>query len=325
MSKTPRYREPPSVVSEARDDLTEIKGIGPVRQAWFNEVLGVRTFRDLTNLKPADIELQLQGEGRGVSREEIDMWLSQARHLMTLSKSREDSINTSTLDEPLPHQNVAQSTEVKDDWLPIATFAVEFQKSIDDELETNYQTTVHHMESDTDAMWSGIETDRLCQWMFSEIDDELKTVQEPQASKDEEPVQSSSSIGIIAQQINVHYSQNDVSSVSIVGPNQPIAISIDSLATTSIEAVFELSKPITNELALVDCQVDFSIRGRINSSEIYIGASVPVELQVGRTVYSARLDDIGLEPGMYRLQILVLIKTTPPSIEFFEIPLVHVT
>jgi hypothetical protein len=76
--------------NKKRDDLTEINGIGPVRQEWLRESLDVYTFRDLAVLSVDEIESRLKTEGKIISRSEIEAWIDQAQEL-DLTAANSDS------------------------------------------------------------------------------------------------------------------------------------------------------------------------------------------------------------------------------------------
>ena len=63
---------------ENGSDLTVIKGIGPVRQRWFNDSLNVYTYRELAALPAEEIESKLKAEGSITSRNDIEQWIAQA-------------------------------------------------------------------------------------------------------------------------------------------------------------------------------------------------------------------------------------------------------
>ena len=67
---------------KAYDDLTAIKGIGPIRQRWLRESLHVRTYLDLTSFPANEIEARLKADGQQVPpRSAIEKWLVEAQEL----------------------------------------------------------------------------------------------------------------------------------------------------------------------------------------------------------------------------------------------------
>ncbi|MEZ4714076.1 MAG: hypothetical protein R3A44_43230 [Caldilineaceae bacterium] len=157
------------------DDLTKIKGIGPVRQEWLRETFDVCKYQDLAALSPEEIESQLQAEGRAASRNEIKTWITQAQDLA--DSARRAQMQTTRLATAATQRAANPPLGLEKDWRPIASFAVEFQERIVEDAEfqmRQFQTTVHHMEADSDAMWTGIESERLCKWMLEELDYEAR-------------------------------------------------------------------------------------------------------------------------------------------------------
>ena len=65
------------------EDLTVIKGIGPVWQKRLRESLGIRTFADLADLSCADLLSQLEAIGQPLpTMSECEAWISQAQKLV---------------------------------------------------------------------------------------------------------------------------------------------------------------------------------------------------------------------------------------------------
>jgi predicted flap endonuclease-1-like 5' DNA nuclease len=69
----PPYRSTPPAPKSGPDDLTVIKGIGPVYSRRLNEA-GVRSFRGLTEIDAAGI-----AQSVGVAESVINDWIAQAR------------------------------------------------------------------------------------------------------------------------------------------------------------------------------------------------------------------------------------------------------
>lgn len=69
----PHYRSTPPPPEEEPDDLTAVKGIGPVYASKLNG-MGLSTFRAL-----AEIDAHTVAEGLGVSPDAVTDWIAQAR------------------------------------------------------------------------------------------------------------------------------------------------------------------------------------------------------------------------------------------------------
>ncbi len=155
------------------DDLTMIKGIGPIRQQWLREALNVRTFHDLAALTLDEIEQKFRATGKIIVRGKIDQWIREA-------KQRAMPIQQAIQQDPgLPKQPRVSTVQAvnttpndqtgADRWKPYASFVVEYQtRSLAGGRQTQ-RTKVHHIERDTCATWPDIEAAQLCQWMWEQL------------------------------------------------------------------------------------------------------------------------------------------------------------
>lgn len=131
-------------LTQRADDLSRIKGIGPARQRWLNEVLGVYTFADLANLSVDAVHTELK-TGQVVSRSDIAEWLEQAKQLASVQKRQRAPENG---------------------WHPVASFVVEYQKN---KRTGAMRTAIHHMEADKTQEWPGVEYNEVCFWMVQQL------------------------------------------------------------------------------------------------------------------------------------------------------------
>lgn len=122
-------------------ELTRIKGIGPARAAWFADTFGVRTASGLAALSPDTISSRLFHQpGPVVPRATIEAWVTEAA-----SMNRQPDPSAGAVDE----------------WVPVATFVVEFQAPAGSSVDGAGQTSLHHVEGDHTEAWSGIDVARL--------------------------------------------------------------------------------------------------------------------------------------------------------------------
>lgn len=154
------------MVDRESDDLTRIKGIGPSRQKWFRETLGVTSFDQLAKLSPDVVEAALREDGRIVSRSTIEEWMVEAARIVAEEGG-------SGRGQGGPFRN--------NGWSPVASFVVEFQERRTDD-QTEQRTLVHHMESAEEQTliheieeaavaktWPGLESRQLCEWMMKRL------------------------------------------------------------------------------------------------------------------------------------------------------------
>ncbi len=137
------------------DDLTAIKGIRAARQQWFRDVMNVHTYDDLAGLSVNGIVLGLKAEKQIPSRTMIEAWISQAKIL------------AETTNKQLQIPNVKASSDIVQ-WKPIASFVLEYQVLENPNGSNQYRTTAHHIETDKNQLWSGIEQTECVRWMLAE-------------------------------------------------------------------------------------------------------------------------------------------------------------
>jgi hypothetical protein len=151
------------------DDLTALKGIGPVRQQWLREALNVRTFRDLAALTLDEIEQKFRATGKIIVRGKIDQWIREAKQRAT-SIQRDPELSKQPIISTVQTVNTATNDPTgADSWKPFASFVVEYQTRSPAGGRQTQRTKVHHIESDTCATWPGIEATQLCQWMREQL------------------------------------------------------------------------------------------------------------------------------------------------------------
>ena len=119
------------------DDLTVIEGIGATRSQWLRTSLGVQSYADLAALSADDVVAALRAAGQVASPSVVANWIVRAREL-------------------------AEAAEHAD-WVPLASFVVEFQGRL---ATPELRTVVHHVEADENEAWPGIETERVSEWML---------------------------------------------------------------------------------------------------------------------------------------------------------------
>jgi hypothetical protein len=119
------------------DDLTVIEGIGATRSQWLRTSLGVQSYADLAALSADDVVAALRAAGQVASPSVVANWIVRAREL-------------------------AEAAEHAD-WVPLASFVVEFQGRL---ATSELRTVVHHVEADENEAWPEIETERASEWML---------------------------------------------------------------------------------------------------------------------------------------------------------------
>lgn len=148
------------------DDLTIIKGIGPVWQRRMRRILGVRTYQDLAELSCEKILSQLKAEGTSLpTMSDCESWINQAREI---AAEAEDSSDAEAKNNDPEKQTV--SLDGTEKWQPFATFVVEFLMRAHARNHEERQTKVQRMEDGgTNATWPDIDIMELSKWIAEQL------------------------------------------------------------------------------------------------------------------------------------------------------------
>ncbi len=189
------------------DDLTQIEGIGVIRQRWLRETLNVYTFKDLAELAPQQIDIQLRHDRKPVALHDIERWIAQAQALVGLTGSNSSASNSNQA-APQPISNPMESALVESDpvesdpvesdssqgitprqhssspsssiqeatpdqWEPLASFVVEFQsrQNPDHPEDQEYRTLVRCLDTERVRILPGLAAQQAQQWMWVQLDD----------------------------------------------------------------------------------------------------------------------------------------------------------
>jgi hypothetical protein len=293
------------------DDLTVIRGIGPARQQWLQDSLGVRTYEDLAALSADDIESRLRADGQIPSRSTIEAWLVQARTLAAEAASAQ-----------------VNSPVQEDGWKPVASFVVEFQVREPEGKVRECRTAVHHMEKDRGTHWPGIEHRRLCQWMVDQIRDEVELEPEEGELVPAEPAPAPPTpkipTRIQIRQLRVFQPPHEGMPGRVLDPGQPFEGLVQEGEPFVFEVDLELTGPDADSVARrqVECTARSYAYNRVGDQIIHLGDSEPCALQPEKLAYTFALPEATLPHGSYRLWVEV----TPQSAavilpDYIEIPI----
>lgn len=279
-----------------QDDLTILKGIGPARQQWLRDSFAVQTFADLAALMPDDVEQRLKVDGQIARREAIEEWLAQAQALATGVSARE----TDETAEPNP------------EWRPFASFVVEIQAWEADAQESVLRTAVQHIETDNNAAWHGIEREKLCEWIISQVDREVErfTKQQTAVSAPKAP--------LMIEQVEIWQPPAPQKTIEAQRPlpiilqsQQPFTLTTNIIPTQQETAV-EIGHFV----------VQFDARNLLSGKQWSLGETVEITASDLPTI--AQLPSISLPSGQYRLMTRISLSNPEMADGYFELPFVQV-
>ncbi|EIJ34539.1 hypothetical protein [Thiothrix nivea] len=143
------------------DDLTLIKGIGPVRQQWLLEHFNADSFQALAALNPLEVERLLSLEKAAPSLKEITRWIQEAGELAS--------------------QVAGNGNGNCHECRSLATFIVDYLTYLDDGGERQFKTLVTQMDVETDSAvseeWPSLKQHQPCEWMKQRLDAALLSQQ----------------------------------------------------------------------------------------------------------------------------------------------------
>jgi hypothetical protein len=338
------------------DDLTVIKGIGPARQTWLRESLGVRTYADLASLSADEIQSQLiKDKPKNIpDRETIEGWIAGAKEHTAGAEhaaepagpvtdmEAEEHVSSSNEANDASHQpveaaraetendEVAKATSHKDGWKPFASFVVEFQERTLAQ-DTEYRTTVHHIEADTDAKWSGLSPEQFPLWMLEQVKDRISLQatkeQPPEPEKVAKPVPAATSpLKVKITQIRAFQPPGTANLIGTGQSGQPFQGLVKGHTPFALEIRFglvgEAVAGSTKNLAVYRARA--YVQDSSTGKSIQLGDTEPDTLIADKLDYTATLPDLTLIPGTYRLFALIALQATPIKPDFIVLPVFKV-
>src|SRR6266508_222308 len=289
------------------DDLTAIEGIGGARQKWLRESLGVNTYGDLACLSADKIEAQLKSEGQVASRSAIESWIAQADELAVAPNRR---VPTRELENDEPSHLPADEPE----WLPFASFVVEFQSRTFEGTEalespSGYRTAVHHIEADENEAWLGIASQQLSDWMLERTDYEVQRKPRTDTSSEGRPtgaqrVVAPRSVKIAEIRLFQRPEAEAPRGVSVLGG--AFSGSVKGNEPFTSEVMFSLTAAAASNAAERGerYKLQFYAENLATAARTYLGDTTPVSVAADRHFYSAVLAERTLPAGIYRLTVL---------------------
>lgn len=298
--------------------LTVINGIGKSREKWLREVLHIQTLRDLSQMSADDLEAQVKAEGLTASRAQVENWIAQAKALV--------------IDKPADHTH---------NWMPYASFVVEYEVLTLPSGDQQHRTIIHHMETDRGASWPGTVTGEIADWIKAEagIDRPLSLSQVLKQQADLAPVVPSEdqTMQTLPAQQPVNDQQDDGVKIVQVKAFQPAASmlfaghgrhgqpflgSLKSGEPFALEAELALDSDLA--AGKPRCVTQFYAYDTTSGTKLHLGNSEPQTLAEARVSPKALLPQASLARGLYRLRIYTTIESSPPRSSYVEVPFVQV-
>lgn len=206
-------------------------------------------------------------------------------------------------------------------WRLLASFAVEIQaRSVGNETRV-YRTTAHHMETDKDAMWPGIEGKKLCAWMLGQLGEDAEVKVAEDASNKAEPAMEVP-VTMSVTQVLAFQPPRSQTPVAIGKPGHLFQGVLAGGLPFTLEADFQLASPVSEHSAHeTDFYAQFVVSDLVTGAKTTLGTSATGTLVAGQTAYKARLPDIYLASGLYQIRVVVSLHHALRGVALLEVPL----
>jgi len=255
------------------DDLTEIKGIGLHRQQWLKGSFGVCTFSDLAALTVDEVESRSKTEGGGVGRKAIEGWIDEAKALVEAA-SPEPKLEAAAVESG----GGASIPSGETNWNSLASFRVDFQTRQAADRGEEQRTKVHHIETNSLKKWSGIQTDRLFQWIQNQLNDQLKKMIKEKPAKESPSAELLSSKTSPSQKLEVTYVRvfqppKAETPIGFATAGRPFPGMLKGDQPFTLQAGFDLDKLAADEAAgsKVTYKAEFHARNRSTGAKHHLG------------------------------------------------------
>ena len=298
------------IKNPSQENLTVIKGIGTARARRLQETLGVVTVGDLAVLSAEEVEKAFAG-GKGIgSSQEIEGWISQARDLV-VDRS-----------EGTP---VAVTAVVEERWQPFASFVVEFQER-QVAGEVAQRISVQYMEGDVTKTWDDIVEKPVCHWMHQQVSDKIKTPQIEELIDDGQPQPEDLPIPVSPIEMSVGqlrvYQPPEAASPLAIGEAESSFIGFVRSDEASLFQVTLMADTAPQNGA---AQPAYSIQ--MYARNLSMGINTPIKMEpaedqgeAGALTYQALVEKGLLQPGRYRLGILLKEESSISGVNYWELP-----
>ncbi|HEY9834281.1 MAG TPA: hypothetical protein V6D26_27260 [Stenomitos sp.] len=208
----------------------------------------------------------------------------------------------------------------QDEWQTFASFRVEFQSRTIEGQGEEQRTSIHYIEANKCQNWSEIGADQLQEWMLEQISEQMC-----QSIAAESPL-AALPITLEITQIRAFQPHQTSRPMVVEKGNRVFPRPLSREAPFALEVGFNLTG--LTALHLTNKQVgyyaQFHVRNRMTGEVTHVGDTEPATLTKGQLSYTAVLNEIMLEPGVYRLQAVVKLQCVPATLGSFKVPLLQV-
>ncbi len=219
----------------------------------------------------------------------------------------------------------ANSPATETEWKSFASFVVVFQVRQPKDQTEEQRIKVHHKESDKHEKWPGIEGEQPWRWMLDQLGEKVQQVPQSERLTEVQPA-AASPVTVEIAQVRVFQRPQAETPIAIGKAGRQFQGFVRSGEPFALEVSFELAGPgaadIVKRQATYSAQ--FHVRNLTTRAKIFLGDAETAPLVAGVAPYTAMITQESLQPGLYRLQALVTLQSTPPIVGYLKVPMLQV-
>jgi len=295
------------------DNLELITGIGPDARKWLAETFEVRTFVALAALPVDDLVSQIRAENKP--------WLRWAKNWPADAAAKAAEMEA----EAKPRQPAtASSTKQQDGWDALAYYVIEFQSRQLPGEPIEERTTVSYQGPGPETIPVVVGRDDLCEWIFDHLHGILpgqfrESIRgEPGAASDAPGPQP-----VSIRRLHLFQPAGTRAPLCSFGGKQPVINLVTADRPFDLELIMEGSPQPAYGNGRPAPTVQFLVK-ELSSKTPEILKNVRSEAIEDEPGYTARLRDITLARGNYRLELLVLAHPKPTVLGSMKIRVLNV-
>jgi hypothetical protein len=290
----------------------------------------------LAALSEDQIAAQAKSERLLIPRSSIEKWLTEAGELAAAAELALRQVievaNRATNEDKIP---ASGSTE----WRSFAAFVVEFQARGATGPEEEQKIEIRHIPIDKHGTWQEngghvdvVRGEDLYQWMLDQLGQRVHRPAIPRARAPDEtrPAVASEAtvppVTVDITEIRAFQPPDAETPVAVGADRQPFDGSLKSGEPFALETTFELTGPAAADAARdrLSYHAEFQVRDLPTGVTTRLGNTESETLVESTLSYPAKLPELVLQPGMYRMQVVTMLESKPPVLSYVKVPLLLV-
>lgn len=295
------------------DNLELITGIGPDARRWLAKTFDVRTFAALAELPVEDLVSQIRAENKP--------WLRWAKNWPADAAERAAEME---MKEKARQPTAAPVRKQEDGWDALAYYVIEFQSRQLPGKSVEERTTVSYQGPEPETLPVAVGRDDLCEWIFDHLHgilpDRLRDSTRGGARAMSEAMHPEP-VGV--RHLYLFQPTGASAPLCSFGGEQPTIRMVTADQPFDLELILEGSPQPVSGNGKPGLSVQFVIK-EWDSRAPSIAKIIRPDAIEDRTAYSARLRDVSLARGNYRIEVLVLAHPKPTVLGSIKVRVLNV-